>query len=313
MTKAKSTGKAASKTAASSSKIVTAAPDTSIHARALLVWLQISTWTARKYDKKITEKVNHEYHASTDAGRYNKFLLPGDNDSYKSLIAIAGSIRAQHYAHTLAWSDEGWRLLPVDNYMTYTAWYRQQQREFSAALETFAAAYPAMRLAAQAKLNGLYRDEDYPTVQDMKTRFALAVEYNPVPASGDIRVQLASDQIDAIEQSINHRVASSVEIAVNDSWHRLHAVVAKIAERLASPDAIFRDTLISNAVDVCESLKRLNVTDDPSLEKMRVRVLDQLTRTSAETLRENGQVRKNTAAQAAEIMRSMSQFYSESK
>ena len=87
---------------------------TEIHARALLVWLTISTWSARKYDRRVSQSVNQQFHVHSDAGRYNKYLLPVDAGSYKTLIALASAIRVEHYTHTLAWSDEGWRLLPSE-------------------------------------------------------------------------------------------------------------------------------------------------------------------------------------------------------
>jgi len=182
---------------------------TSIHSRALLVWLRISTWSARRYDKKVSAEVNARHNASTDAGRYNKMLLPGDATAYKTLTALAGSIRLQHYSNTLAWSDEGWRLLPTANYATYTAWLRDQQREFSNALNTFASDYPTLRAQASRLLNGLYRDEDYPDTHDLRTRFALSVEYAPVPAQGDLRVDLGADQIALIESAMRFRPRKS--------------------------------------------------------------------------------------------------------
>lgn len=284
-------------------------PSASIHARALLVWLTISTWTARKYDKKISHKVNEQYAASSDAGRYNKFLLPGDCASYKALIALAGNIRASHYSETLAWSDEGWRLLPTANYMAYNDWFRKQQREYDRALDSFIDDYPMMRARARQLLNGMYRDEDYPTAQDIRSRFQLSVAYDPVPAIGDIRVDLAADQILEIETSIARRVDDAVRIAVQDSWKRLYDVVSKVRERLAQPDAIFRDTLISNAKDVCQTLERLNVTGDPTLEKMRQRVLHDLASAVPDTLREVPDVRSKTADKAAAILKAMSAVY----
>lgn len=282
----------------------------SIHNRALLVWLTISTWSARKYDRKVSEKVNADYHASTDAGRYNKFLLPGDAASYKALITIAGSIRQQHYADTLAWSDEGWRCLPTANYMQYTETYRKRKAEFDNALDEFVRDYPGMKAQAKAKLNGLYKDEDYPSAQDIRQRFALNVEYAPVPATGDIRVDLSAEQIKSIEHTIANRVEQAVTVAVRDSWERLHVVVLKIKERLQEPDAIFRDSLIENASDLCGILKRLNVTNDPDLEAMRTRVERELTRYSPDVLRTNASRRNGVATAADQILRDMSQFYS---
>ena len=282
----------------------TAAP-TQIHSRALLVWLHISTWSARKYDKTATREIIERANASSDAGRWNKMLLPGDAKPYKTLVSLATSIRAQHYSNTLAWSDEGWRLLPTANYATYTKWLRDRQREFGDALTDFAAEYPTMRAAAMPLLNGLYRAEDYTSVDDLRTRFALSVDYAPVPAAGDIRVDLGSDQIAIIESAIADRHQRAMQDAVRDAWSRLHEVVTKIAERLAQPDAIFRDTLISNAETVCDVLQRLNITDDPDLETMRTRVRKELTRYTADTLREVPSHRQQTADRAADILKAM--------
>jgi len=282
---------------------------TQIHSRALLVWLTISTWTARRYDKAVTRKVNNDYAASTDAGRYNKFLLPGDAQAYKTLIALAGSIRAEHYTKTLAWSDEGWRLLPTANYMEYTTWFRQQQSAYKSALDQFVADYPTMRAEAQIKLRGLYRDEDYPGVMDVRERFALDVQYSPVPAIGDFRVDLARDQIDAIEQSVNDRVEYAAQLAIKDAWDRLYQSVARISERLSDPEAIFRDSLIGNAREVCDALKRLNVTDDPALEEMRQHVERELTAHDPAVLRDTPRVRRAVAEKADAILSTMRDLY----
>lgn len=283
--------------------------DSNIHTRALLVWLTIGTWSARKYDRKITEKVNADFHASADAGRYNKFLLPGDAPAYKKLMTLASSIRVAHYNHTLAWSDEGWRLLPVANYTQYTAWMREQSSAFRSALDDFAAEYPTLRAQAAVKLNGLYKEEDYPRAQDIRDRFSLGVQYSPVPAQGDIRVSLADDQIKAIEASIAERTDTAVNTAMSDAWQRLYTHVAHIADRLGSPDAIFRDSLITNAREVCDSLRRLNVTNDPKLEAMRARVDRELTSYDPDVLRDTPSVRTATAERAANILQAMSGLY----
>ncbi len=130
-----------------------------------------------------------------------------------------------------------------------------------------------------------------------------------MPAAGDIRVDLGSDQKAAIETSITNRVQQATAIAMNDAWTRLHDVVAHIAERLADPKAIFRDSLIDNARDVCDALQRLNVTNDPALETMRARVAAELTTHSASTLRDAPSARATTAQAASEIMSAMSGLY----
>jgi hypothetical protein len=283
--------------------------DTAIHTRALLVWLQISTWSARKYDRSVSNRVNRDAGASDDAGRYNKFLLPGDAPSYKALVTLMSSIRAWHYNETLAWSDEGWRLLPTANYMRYTDGLRKHQADTDRAVNAFVADYPALRTQAAIKLNGLYKSDDYPDVCDIRSKFAIGLNYMPVPAAGDIRVDLAADQIGAIESEIQSKAASSINTAMSDAWQRLHSVVAAVAGKLADPTAIFRDSLIGNASELCEVLKRLNVTNDPDLESMRVTVQSQIASCLPQDLRDSKRTRQQTADKANAILSSMAAFY----
>lgn len=279
---------------------------TAIHTRALLVCLTISTWTARKYDRKVTNETNARHNASADAGRYNKFLLPGDASSYQTLVKLSNSVRASHYDQTLAWSDEGRRLLPTANYVQYSTWFREQQRAHEQALEAFVTEYPSLCANVQRAYPTLYNADDYPSIGDIRRRFALRVDYDPLPATGDIRVNLADDQIEELEQSIAARQTSAVEGAMRDAWTRLHDVVARIHERLSDPDAIFRDSLIGNARELCDVLTRLNVTNDPHLEAMRVRVATQLTSLSPDVLRDEPRLRASTAQRADTILRAMS-------
>jgi len=283
--------------------------DTAIHTRALLVWLQISSWSARKYDKSVSNKVNRDAGAVDDAGRYNKYLLPGDAPSYKHLVTLLSSLRAWHYNETLAWSDEGNRLLTTANFTNYADTLRHKIAEIDRAVDVFVADYPTLRTLAANKLQGLYKPEDYPDVDDIRQKFGVRVSYNPVPIAEDIRVNLAADQIAMIEASINDNNRSAVDTAMADCWQRLHNVVAAVAGKLADPTAIFRDSLIGNASELCDVLKRLNVTDDPDLESMRATVQSQIASCLPQDLRDSKRTRQDTADKAKAILDSMAAFY----
>lgn len=290
--------------------------DTNIHTRALLVWLSISTWSARKYDKAVTAKVTRDYKAPSNAARVNKVLFPGDAPEYKELMTECSAIRVEHYGHTLAWTDGGYRLLPTANYNDYTAWYRNAQTRIDNKLACYLTAYPTLVQTAQTLLPtdpvtglSLFNAGDYPSVGDMRKRFRISVEYAPVPAQGDIRVDLAADQIDSIEAAIVARNDAAVRTAMDDAWQRLYKVVSHIAERLTDPEAIFRDSLIGNAREVCNSLSRLNVANDPTLDAMTARVMAELTKYEPDTLRENRYARERTAEKANAIVSAMSGLY----
>jgi len=284
-----------------------------IHSRALLVSLSISTWTARKFDKKVTDQVNREHAASRDAGRYNKMLLPGDAAPYKTLLKVANKARQDHYANTLPWDNDGARILPTANYMAYTETMRGHALAFDAALAEFVAAYPGLREQARKLLNGMYRDADYPSPREIGRRFRYSIDFSPLPKEGDFRVELPSDEIAAIERQVTDRVERATADAMRDAWTRLDACVGKMNERLSDEDAIFRNSLVGNLRDLVDVLSRLNVTGDADLEAMRRRVEKELTTVEPDTLREDAKVRADIAQKAAEIQKDMAAFFGESK
>jgi hypothetical protein len=274
--------------------------------RAMLASLRISSWSAHKYDKKVTKETNDAHGADADAGRYNKMLLPGDASSYKALTSHIAATRVLHYEQTLAWSDDGWRLLPVANYTKYTDKLRAAKHTYDALLADFLSDYPALQAAAKLKLNGMYRDDDYPS--NVASKYGFGIEYSPVPAGGDFRVELSQEEIDIIATRTESRVKNAFEDAHKDAVKRLYDCVSRIHERLAQPEAIFRDSLISNAQELTDVLSRLNIANDVNLESLR-RATASLATVSPDTLRNDAVTRIQTANDAQSILDTMLNVY----
>jgi hypothetical protein len=277
-----------------------------MHTRAMLVSLRISAWSARKYDRKVSQDTATAHGTTLDAGRYNKHLLPGDAPAYKALVSHIANLRVSHYAQTLAWSDDGWRILPVKNYQQYTDMLRAGMHTADTLLADFVADYPSMRIEAQRILNGMYQDTDYPS--NISDRYGWSVEYAPVPCGTDFRVTLAAGEVEAIAARTEERVKQAFSDAQADAVKRLADCLSRIHERLAQPDAIFRDSLIGNARELCDILTRLNIADDPQLETLR-RQTEILAASEPATLRDNPDVRIDTANQAQSILDAMTATY----
>lgn len=284
---------------------------TPIHERAMLVKLSVSAWTARKFDRKVTEEVNRQHGANDDVGRYNKHLLGGKDHakSHAAVVSAAKAMRTTVYEQTLPWADEGWRLLPTANYEKFTDALRAARTRYDDAVEAFVREYPELRENARKLLNGMFRDEDYPDADSIAGRFSCTVDFSPVPAQGDFRLDLPADQIERLEGSAADRVKRAVGEAMQGAWERLHKVVAHARERLGDPDAIFRDTLIGNISELTDILSRLNVTGDDQLETMRKRVERDLSKLQPDVLRKNKTARAQAANKAQKILESMSAFY----
>ena len=273
--------------------------------RALLVQLSISQWTARKYDKKVTQDVASSHGVSTSAGRYNKVLLPM-NDLLDRVHKKSTLIRTKFYENTLPWGIEGTMMLPSANYLKFVTEFRKEKGEWQYLVDDFERHYPQLKLDAQRLLNGMYNDADYPSEGEIGRKFKMDMAIFPVPAT-DFRVSIASDELTRIQQDVEARVRDAQQQAMQEVWNRLYERVKNMAEKLADPKAIFRDTLVDNLRDQCDMLTRLNFTDDPNLEALRSEVEANLLK-HPDALRNDPDLRRDKAAEAKAIMDKMSSF-----
>jgi hypothetical protein len=271
--------------------------------KAMLAAFNISFWQARKYDVRVSKEVAAKYGTAEDAGRYNKKLLPADAPSYKAAVTAAGKARNTHYEMTLAWADDGARILPAAQYFKYQETMRGLQVEFDQLVTDFVVAYPDLREQARLTLNGLYKDSDYP--QDIRSKFSFRFRFLPIATADDFRVALSDEDTEAIRRQIVTDTEDALSVAMGDLWKRLYDAVAHVTERLGDPDAIFRDSLIGNLRDVCKAVPALNLTGDPQLETLRLRVESKLAGFDPEAIRNSDPLRQSIAEKAAEIQRQM--------
>lgn len=273
--------------------------------RALLVQLSVSQWTARKYDKKATQDVATSYGTTTSAGRFNKALLPM-NDLLDRVHKKTTHIRTKFYANTLPWGMEGTMMLPTSNYLNFVTEFRKEKAEWQYLVDDFVNNYDQLKLDAQRVLSGLYNEADYPSSHDIADKFKMDMAVFPVPST-DFRVSIGTEELTRIQEDVERRVAEAQTKAMREVWDRLYERVKHMAEKLADPKAIFRDTLVDNLKEQCDMLTRLNFTDDPNLEALRSEVESNLLK-HPDALRNDPDLRRDQAAEAKAIMDKMSVF-----
>ena len=273
--------------------------------RALLVQLSVSQWTARKFDKRATKSVADAFSTLKEAGRYNKALLPM-NDKLNAVHQKTTLIRQKYYDNTLPWGIDGTQMLPTANYLNFTSDFRKEKGEWEWLVQDFIDHYDQLRQDAKRILGGLHNDADYPSASEIPKKFKIDMAVYPVPTS-DFRVSIGSDELARIQHDVERRVKDAEKMAMQEVWQRLFDRVKHMAEKLADPKAIFRDSMVENARELCALLPKLNFTDNPELEQMRQQVEASLLK-HPEALRNDPDLRRDTAAEAKAIMDKMSVF-----
>lgn len=247
------------------------APTLSLSSMAMLVELRISTWTARKRDNETTMEVNQAKEADPDAGSVYKYLMAG-SDHLKKIEKYAAKVRAWNATQTLPWM-KGIGLLPIENFFRYREQIGTMQNNYYALVQDFETVYPSLVTAQAFKLGKYFKPEEFPPAETLAQRFKFDFNFLPVPESGDFRVnceaRIKADLAEQYEKMYTEKLTE----AMREPWERLHGVLTKLRERMTDGEDgernIFRDSIVTNAVELCDLLSRLNVTKDPKLEEAR--------------------------------------------
>ena len=104
--------------------------------------------------------------------------------------------------------------------------------------------------------------------------------------------------------------------AVQELWERLHTTLTHMSEKLADLPTprvlkdgteihvqVFRDSLVTNAVELCGLLTKLNVTNDPKLEYARKTLEQAIVGVDADRLREDDIKREDVKAKVDDILK----------
>ena len=248
----------------------------SISASAVLVELNISVWPASKIDKEVTEFTNRNASAVADASQTKKNLFAGTS-LRKDIEKFAARVRLYHNQHTLPWADKGERLLPTKLFMDYKISMNTFEHTFDSMCNEFFQAYPSLVAQAPMNLGTLFKAEDYPDLDDVKLKFGFRRSVNPLPESGDFRLDIPSDDLAEMRNEYEAKFEERLADAMRTPWDRLHTMLTNISEKLTDTKREeeegktkrYHDSLVTNALDLCSLLSKLNITNDPKLEEAR--------------------------------------------
>ena len=278
----------------------------SISASALLVELNISVWPATKIDRETTEQVNTNASAVRDASQTKKNLFAGTG-LRKDIEKLAARIRLYHNQRTLPWADKGERMLPTALFMEYKQTMNAYEQTFETMCQNFFAEYPRLVQEAQVNLGRLYKAEDYPDITDVMLKFGFRRTVKPVPEAGDFRLDIPANDLEEMRAEFVSQQDEKLAEAMRAPWERLHTMLVGISEKLTDVEGDdgkkrYHDTLITNPLELCELLTKLNVTKDPKLEEARKQLELTMLGANLESIKEDSTARSEVKSKVDAIL-----------
>lgn len=283
---------------------------------AALCYVRVSIWSARKLDKKQTQKSLTAAGATNDGGRFNKHLLANADAALKEVARKGNQIRDYVEANTLPWDDAGNRLISNVQMLSTVGDLANLQQEFNDAVDAFVAEYPVLRAEAIHNLGDMGNEDDYPQPDVVRGKFSVSVSYSPLPVGfGDIRQGMTQSQAQAWQSHFEGNVKAQVNGALASAWERLKESLERYSDRLQPRDGdnadkmrIFKDTMVEGLRDTLTLLEGINVFGDADLIKTCADVRASVAHIDAGQLRSSPAIAVTVKSEVDEILARMKAF-----
>jgi len=281
----------------------------SLSEKAMLVDLNISQWGAKVEDKRATDMVLNNSGAQTNSGKFYKKLM----GKYTTKISqIANKARMFHNYNTIPWDRDGRSILPVKNYFYYVEEMGKIKQEMMRVVDEFLTNYGDELEEEKNRLQGLFNPSDYPTVEELRSKYNLHYIMEPIPTSGDFRVDIQAEEVEKLKAQLEERLKEKTEEAVKELFQRLYNVVTHLSNRLKeksnNPKARLHESTVNNIKALCDTLPRLNLTGNKELEELTERVERELTAFTIDDMKDDEIIRHQTIKAAEALADKIAEF-----
>lgn len=278
---------------------------TDLTSKAILVKLTIKAWTGLKTDLELSGEIAANHGSQADAYRVSKTLL--DREHIKPITKHDGQTRAQMKAWTLPWSESGYDVLPSALITRSTNYLEQRKAERLELVQNFFGEYERLAAEGQRLLGSTYRPEDYPTLDQLDSKFRFDFDFQPI-ADGDWRVNINDEERERIAAHHDARAKERFRDATKDAKQRIFDTLERFSERLDAYDPEkpkahpLHATAVSTVADLIDLIPAFNLDDDTGITKVHEKIVTKLGPVlNLTTLKEDSKARAKASKAAAAI------------
>ena len=269
----------------------------SLSTSASIVSVEVNVWTATRQDRAISNEVTTMKNADSEAGKFTKNLL-SSSPEHKSLMNYRQTVYNWLQRSTFDWAGSS-RLLPLVNLEKFMKDYELHDKEFNRLLDEFILKYPQIVSDSAFKQGDMFDRSQYPDVGQVRSKFRIKLFVTTVP-NNDFRSNISSVIAEDLKNHYERQVGEIIDNVMVDASERFLEIASRISNACTevSPNEDGKvkrkkiyDTTITQARELCTTLKDFNLTNTQALEDARVQLENALKDVSVEDLRESSYVR----------------------
>lgn len=266
---------------------------TSLATSGILIRAKVKVWTATKQDREISDEVTSNKKAARNAGRYTKQLF-ADVPELRLLLNDRQTWYNFVQRVTYPWDGE-WGYLPTSRIPQVMDEVQKRKVKSMELLENFINAMPAA-ISNEAFVQGdMFKREDYPTPDEVRSKFRIIVQTMNIP-EGDYRVTIADDLAEDLKRNYEQQTRDIIK-DIHDKQNEQLVKVLQSFSHCCDSETVMEDgevkvkrrkmyeSTLTDALELCDTFSKFNLTQDPRLEDARTELLKILDGVTIDQLR----------------------------
>jgi hypothetical protein len=272
---------------------------------AVLIRLTVGCWNGIRAAREVSEEMARRHGEGTVKASV-QLLRDADR---KPLQKTAAAIRSFFYSRSLPFEDGGWRIIRVDRIVVTVRDIWSMIREYDIQVADWTERYRETKKACREKLCDLFDFVRFPSKEELLSLYHASYQIRPIATADMFDLPGVPEwSVGTMRNSLRLHQSHQIQAAQADIIARLRAAVENMATRLGKDGGLFRDSLISNIKELCDTLPDLNLTRDAHLDMMISATKKTLCDYNPEQLRVDGETRKEAARMATRIVELLDKF-----
>lgn len=282
---------------------------TSLASSGILVYVQTRVWSATKQDQEISDEVTSSKNADRNSAKVVKYLM-ANCEEHRALVKNRAAWTNWVNRLTFPWAGN-WDFLPNMRIAKFMQEFNERHAEHAALVQKLIDVYPTV-LSNTAFQGEMFKREDYPSADEIREKFSVKLFTQEVPV-GDFRNQLSLDAAAQIQEHFNKQLPNLIGGMMDKQIATMVKLLTSISKSCTTDTVVengkvkterkrIYDTTIEQALELCDTYKSINVTNDPRIEEARAALERVLQDVNVDVLRESDTMRASVKAGVDDIL-----------
>lgn len=283
----------------------------SLATSSILIGVDVDVWTATKSDRNIGAKVSSDAGATRNVVRASHDLFAGDPD-LKALHNYRQTVYNWLARRSYDWAGS-YRCLPIIDLPKVKSEYNEHEDNFYKLRSTFVKKYPSLVSDMAFVRGSMFNAADYPSVEKVESKFNMRLLTSEIP-TGDYRCSISDDLAEDLFNHYSRQANETISRIISKQVTQLVTVMESIShcceiEITQQPDGSVKqkrrklyDSTITRALELCDTFKDFNLTNNDVLEEARRGLSNALYGISTEQLRDSDSLRDQVKTSVDDIL-----------